>query len=70
MRALNDNLIGAAGLDVLTQEPISQDSPLLKVMDKDKLLITPHIAWASIEARERLIDKIAKNIEAFVRDHS
>ena len=69
VRALNENLIGAAGLDVLTKEPISQDSPLLKVMDKDKIIITPHIAWASIEARERLIEKIAKNIEAFVREH-
>jgi lactate dehydrogenase-like 2-hydroxyacid dehydrogenase len=69
VRALNENLIGAAGLDVLTREPISQDSPLLKVMDKDKIIITPHIAWASIEARERLIEKIAKNIEAFSREH-
>ena len=70
VRALNDNLIGAAGLDVLTQEPISQDSPLLKVMDKDKIIITPHIAWASVEARERLIEKIVKNIEAFIRERS
>ena len=70
VRALNENLIGAAGLDVLTQEPINQDSPLLKVMDKDKIIITPHIAWASIEARERLIEKIAKNIEAFIRERS
>ncbi len=69
VRALNENLIGAAGMDVLTQEPISQDSPLLKVTDKDKLIITPHIAWASVEARERLIEKVAKNIEAFIREH-
>jgi len=70
VRALNDNLIAAAGLDVLTQEPISQASPLLKVMDKDKIIVTPHIAWASIEARERLIEKIAKNIEAFNREQN
>ena len=70
VRALNENLIASAGLDVLTQEPISQDSPLLKVMDKDKILVTPHIAWATIEARERLIEKIAKNIEAFMREQS
>ena len=64
-RALNENLIGTAGIDVLENEPINNDNPLLKVNDKEKILITPHIAWTSIEARQRLIDKLARNIESY-----
>jgi lactate dehydrogenase-like 2-hydroxyacid dehydrogenase len=64
-RALNENLIGGAGIDVLEQEPPSASNPLFKIYDKEKLLITPHIAWTSIEARQRLIAKLAKNIEEF-----
>jgi lactate dehydrogenase-like 2-hydroxyacid dehydrogenase len=67
-RALNENLIGAAGIDVFTREPIDPQNPLLKIYDKDKIILTPHIAWASTEARARLIEKIAKNIEAFKRE--
>ncbi len=67
-RALNENLIGAVGIDVLTKEPIDPQNPLLKVFDKEKIIITPHIAWASMESRARLIEKIAKNIEAFKRE--
>ncbi|MCB8998792.1 MAG: D-2-hydroxyacid dehydrogenase [Bacteroidales bacterium] len=64
-RALNDNLIAAAGIDVLEHEPPSALNPLLQIKNKEKILITPHIAWTSIEARQRLIDKLAKNIEEF-----
>ncbi len=64
-RALNENLIGGAGIDVLGQEPPSADNPLFKIQNRDKLLITPHIAWTSIEARQRLVDKLARNIEEF-----
>jgi lactate dehydrogenase-like 2-hydroxyacid dehydrogenase len=64
-RALNDNLIAAAGLDVMEQEPIAPDNPLLKLYDREKILITPHMAWASKESRELLVEKIARNIETF-----
>ena len=64
-RALNDNLIGAAGIDVMEQEPIKPDNPLLKLYDKEKILITPHMAWASIESRELLVEKMARNIEVY-----
>jgi lactate dehydrogenase-like 2-hydroxyacid dehydrogenase len=67
-KALNENLIGAAGLDVLQNEPIKEDNPLLSINDKDKILITPHIAWTSIEARQKLIDKLARNIETFMKN--
>jgi glycerate dehydrogenase len=64
-RALNENLIRAAGTDVYEQEPIPADHPFSLVKDKDKLLLTPHIAWASIEARKRLVERVAENIRVF-----
>ena len=66
--ALDKNLIYAAGLDVLENEPMRKDNPLLKVKNSDKLLITPHIAWASEEARTRLIEETAENIKAFLNN--
>ncbi|MBP3887282.1 MAG: D-2-hydroxyacid dehydrogenase [Cellulosilyticum sp.] len=63
-RALNENLIAGAGLDVLAKEPIDHHNPLFKVVDKNKILITPHIAWASVEARTQLIKEVVMNIEA------
>lgn len=54
-----------AGLDVLSQEPIAKENPLMKIEHSDRLLITPHIAWASIEARERLLEGIMQNIHTF-----
>lgn len=68
-RALDERPI-YAGLDVVTREPIDGDSPLLKVVNKERLSMTPHIAWASIEARKRLVDGIAGNIRDFVRKGS
>jgi glycerate dehydrogenase len=65
-KALDENLIGGAGLDVLEKEPINADNPLLKIKNKEKLFITPHIAWTSIEARQRLVREIAENIRAFL----
>lgn len=64
--AVDSDLIGGAGLDVLEKEPIDPENPLLKVKNKEKLLITPHIAWTSVEARKRLINEIAENIRAFL----
>lgn len=64
-KALDEGLIRAAGLDVLEREPINPDNPLLKIKNKERLLITPHIAWTSIEARNKLINEIYLNIKAF-----
>ncbi len=69
-RALNEKLIAAAGLDVLCEEPISSKSPLLRVVNRENLLITPHVAWASMESRARLIEGIARNIEQFKLDRT
>lgn len=69
-RALCDALvtdrIAGAGLDVLEQEPMAKDNPLARIKDSSKLIITPHMAWASLESRTRLVDAVVKNIEAFL----
>lgn len=61
--ALASGEIAAAGLDVLGREPMSADNPLLKIKDSRKLLITPHVAWASVEARTRLMGIILEQIK-------
>ena len=67
VRALEEGLIRAAGLDVLCVEPLPITSPLLKIQDSQKLLITPHTAWATSEARQRCVDEVTENIKAFLR---
>lgn len=64
--ALINGTIAAAGLDVLVKEPITADNPLNKIKDSTKLLITPHMAWGSHEARERCAKEVYKNIESFL----
>lgn len=64
--ALESGEIAAAGLDVLCKEPMSKDNPLAKIQDSAKLIITPHIAWASIEARTRLMKIIEGQIAEFI----
>lgn len=64
--ALLQDKIQAAGLDVLTVEPMLPENPLLKIQDSTKLVITPHIAWATVEARSRCVTEVYKNIEAYV----
>lgn len=63
--ALEKGEIAAAGLDVLRQEPMASDNPLRRIKDSTKLIITPHIAWASIEARTRLMKIIWGQIRDF-----
>ncbi len=64
-RALKKEKIAAAGLDVLEVEPMDKDNPLRELKDYDNLLITPHIAWAAVEARTRLLEEVWENIAAF-----
>lgn len=63
-KALDEGIIAGAGVDVLSTEPPSKDNPLLYC---EKCLITPHIAWASLEARTRLMNIFRSNIEGFVK---
>ncbi|HSZ72098.1 MAG TPA: D-2-hydroxyacid dehydrogenase [Cytophagaceae bacterium] len=62
-RALKENKIGLAALDVYAQEPLPPESPLLDPALTDRLLLTPHTAWAAKESRERLICGVIENIK-------
>lgn len=60
--AIDNGTIAGAALDVFVQEPLPADNPLMKVACQDRLRLAPHTAWASTEARERLVQQIADNI--------
>lgn len=64
-KSLNQDLISGAAIDVYEKEPLSKASPLLKVKNKEKILLSPHIAWSSVEARKELLRGVYKNIEEF-----
>ncbi len=64
--ALTTGKIAAAGLDVLVKEPIAEDNPLAKIQDSTKLIITPHMAWGSHEARSRCAKEVYLNIKSFL----
>ena len=66
--ALEQGQIAAAGLDVLSVEPMQENNPLRQIKDSEKLLITPHIAWASVEARTRLMEIILGQIKDFFNE--
>ncbi len=61
-KALDEEWISGAGIDVLVSEPMAADEPLYTAKN---CMITPHIGWASIEARTRLIQKVADNLHAW-----
>ena len=63
--AIEEEQIRGAALDVYETEPVGEDNILLSIKNKDKLLLSPHTAWASIEARERLFNEVVENIKAF-----
>ena len=65
--ALEQEEIAGAGLDVLCEEPMVEANPLRRIKDSNRLIITPHIAWASIEARTRLMDIIYHQVEEFLQ---
>lgn len=65
-KALHEEKLAAYGADVMTQEPPSKDNPLFK---EKNAFITPHIAWATFEARKRLNKIVAENVKAFMEGH-
>lgn len=67
-RAIDENLIAGAATDVFSKEPPDKDHPLLNVKNKEKLLLTPHIAWAAIECRELLVKRVYENIKEFLKN--
>ncbi len=67
-RAIDEELIAGAALDVFEKEPVRPDNPLLSIQNKNRLVLVPHIAWSSIEARVELIEGIKENIEELLVD--
>lgn len=61
-KAVDDGIIAGAGIDVYSVEPLNVANPLSKVKHQERLSLTPHTAWASVEARNRLVGMIASNI--------
>lgn len=67
VEAINQEIIAGAGIDVYEREPMAAESPILKVKFPERLVLTPHIAWTSVEARTLLIEKIVSNIKEFAK---
>lgn len=63
--ALKADKIAGAAFDVVTTEPVPDDHPFLEIMDRPNFILTPHVAWASIEAIQGLADQMVDNIDAF-----
>jgi len=69
-RALDEEIIAGAALDVLETEPPDPSNPLLRLQFPERILITPHIAWAGLESRERLMAGIIRNITEYLNEKS
>jgi len=69
-KAIDNHEIGGACIDVFEQEPIHANNPLLNVKYPERLVLTPHNAWASIEARTKLVDIVCENIENYLKKDS
>lgn len=68
--AITNQKIGGACIDVFESEPIKSDNPLLKVKYPERLVLTPHNAWASNEARIKLVDIVCGNIEEYIKTYA
>lgn len=64
--ALDRGLISGIGFDVLTSEPPQPDNPILQILDRPNVIVTPHVAWASTEARQTLWDQVVHHIDNFL----
>lgn len=60
--AVDNGVIAGAGIDVFVQEPIPEDHPYLKMKHPERMRLAPHVAWASVEARKRLVAMMADNV--------
>ena len=68
VKAVESGKIGGLGVDVYSTEPMLADSPYQRILGRENVILTPHMAWGAIEARQRCIDEIALNIKSFVND--
>ena len=65
-KAVLDGKLGGLGVDVFSTEPMQPDSPYQALLGRENVIFTPHMAWGSIDARQRCMDEVAKNIESFI----
>ena len=65
-KAVAEKRLGGLGVDVYSTEPMQPDSPYQQVLSCDNVIFTPHMAWGAIDARQRCMDEVAKNIESFI----
>jgi len=70
VKALEEGYISGAAFDVITKEPIPDDHPFFKIIDRPNFILTPHVSWASQEAMQILSDQLIDNIENFVKGKS
>lgn len=61
-KAVDEGVIAGAGIDVFVQEPVPEDHPYLQMKHPERMRLAPHVAWASVEARARLVDMMADNV--------
>lgn len=67
VKVLNEGHFAGVGLDVFEHEPLLEDDVIYSIQDMNKVILTPHIAWGSIEARQRCVDEVYENILAFLK---
>lgn len=67
VKVLNEGHLAGVGLDVFEHEPLLEDDVIYTIRDMDKVILTPHIAWGSIEARQRCVDEVYQNVLAYLR---
>lgn len=67
VKVLNEGHLAGVGLDVFEHEPLLEDDIIYQIQDMDKVILTPHIAWGSIEARQRCVNEVYENILAFLK---
>ena len=65
--AVESGRLGGLGIDVFSREPLASDSPLCRILERDNVCLTPHMAWGAAEARARCVAIIAANIAAFFK---
>ena len=65
--AILENRLGGVGIDVYSKEPFGVDHPCARIAGRDNVILTPHMAWGSFEARQRCCEEMAMNIESFIK---
>lgn len=65
-KAVMEKKLGGLGVDVYSIEPMQKDSPYQKILTCENVIFTPHMAWGSIDARQRCMDEVTKNIESYL----